>query len=70
MDLREFDATIVGNSWKAERKNREMAGYLCQIINSCGHLRKGTSVNINKLAPRRNLAPRNSFYRGYLGIKG
>jgi hypothetical protein len=69
MTVREFDAVVVGTNWRVERETRDTAWALSHIINSCGHLRKGTSVNVNKLAPRRNLAPRNPFYRGYLGMK-
>ena len=73
MDIREFNAICTGNNWKAEHDQRAIASQLCTIIGTCGNQDKHgrtPRVNINKLAPRRNLAPRNSLYRAYLGIKG
>ena len=70
MTIREFDAILVGNSWRAEHNARITASSVTQIINTCAtRLGKGANVNVNKLVPRQNLAPRNPFYRAYLGIK-
>jgi len=73
MDIREFNAICAGNNWKSEHDHREIASQLCTIVGTCGNQDKHgrtARVNVNKLAPPRNQAPRNPLYRAYLGIKG
>jgi len=70
MTLREFNAILAGHSWLQEKSDRNTAGFVCSIINQCRYPRKGLQqININKMAPRRNLAPLNPFYRAYVGMK-
>ncbi len=69
MTPKEFSAMLLGNTWKLERELREKGWALVNIMNTCGQLKKGSKITLDKVAPRQNISPRNKMYRQYLGMR-
>lgn len=64
---KEFSKFIKGFHWKRELDQKTTASHLLAIINTCGNLKKGTSVKMNKLYRSSNQDPDNPYYRNLIG---
>jgi hypothetical protein len=63
----EFANKVKGFLWMEERRSKEQAWALVNIMNVCGNLKKGHSVKMNKLYRPLRQDPENPYYRMLLG---
>ncbi len=64
----DFLIAVRGYQWKMEREQKSRAHALVNIINTCGHLKKGKKVKMQDFYKSTSIDPRNPFYRNLLGI--
>lgn len=63
----EFAKMHKGFLWLEERRTKQQAWAIMQIINTCGNLKKGHSVKMNKLYRPMNQDPKNPYYKDLIG---
>lgn len=64
----DFLVAVRGHQWKREREMKSKAHWLTNVINTCGHLKKGKKVKMQDFYRESHIDPRNPFYRDLLGI--
>ncbi len=64
----DFLIAVRGHQWARERQAKDKGNLLVNIINTCGHLKKGKKVKMQDFYRDSHIDPRNPFYRDLLGI--